>query len=792
MHPFATNWLRAAVSLSLLILGWLLSPLTNAGEITLKSGQKLSPGSVSQLATISLSVIGGNGGNALPFYMLDDGMRRYFVGTRQILQPVSFDRELAQFEKFDIKQRKQGAGFTVESIGPYLSLSPFSEHGHREAVVIGPGKKPVTLFQGITQLRPHSCTVTGLNHNWEFSVATTSLRKEELQPLLRLAIDLENPNDRFGVVSFYQQAGKYELALEELETIAKELPDQRVRCDEAALQARQLLARRMLLELKHRREAGQHRLAAEALAAFPTEHLGADILRDLRQFQTEFSESRDKMDRVKHLLGDLQSGLSDEQRKLVAPLRDEINEQLDLETLPRLVPFLRLEKDDKLTPDQKLALAYSGWVVGDANATTELGNAIRWWQARFHVMQYLRANHPTLRQQALADLKATEGIGPATIEQIIPLLPPVIDTLGLESSKVHSLQVLDPTRSRGDEDDSEAFRYSVLVPQEFNPHHKYPLIVAMHEGGSSPERVLKWWGGDEASPLQSQRHGYIVIAPEYLPPKPGDPLPAPTEAIVRECLRDVRRRFVIDSDRIFLTGHGRGAEGAFDAALAQPDLFAGVIPISGGLLPPKGSSSRDTVKLRENVRSLAWYPVMGEFDFGLYDRHTDLFESLLLNGVDVLVCQYKARGHETFYSEIHRLFEWMDLHRRSPEPTEVDFHSLRTTDVRFHWARWSDASPNPPRPTKSNPTPKSVSAINLKARILPGETETRKITVNGKGSVTLWLNASLVDFNKRLVVEVDGKRRPSEFLQPEIEAVLEDFRQRCDRQRLHSVRLFID
>ena len=487
------------------------------------------------------------------------------------------------------------------------------------------------------------------------------------------------------------------------------------------------------------------------------------------------------------MLGDLQDGLNEEQRKQVAPLRDEVLEQLDEETLPRLESFLKLEKDEKLSKAEKLALAYSGWVVGAANATTDLANAIRWWQARFHVLQYLRATHPSLRGPALSALTATEGVGTKTVEQILQLLPPVLDTPGLQASRVAAITVHDPGRTREDEESPKAIRYSVLVPPEFNPHHTYPMIVALHEGGWTPERVLKWWGGDDASPLQSQRHGYIVIAPEYLPPKFGDPLPAPTETIVWDCLRDARRRFLIDSDRVFLSGHGRGGDAAFDVALARPDLFAGIMPISGGFIMPKGAPVRDSLGLQENAKLQAWYAVLGEFDFGLFDRHAHWFESMMRNGTDLLVSQYKARGHETFYSEIHRLFEWMELHRRPAEPKVFEFSSLRTSDVRLHWVRWADSTPTPIGKRSAKPNP-----INLTARIQPGDTERKNIILGGRGSVTVWLNANLIDLDKRLSITIGGQQKFNDFLKPEIEALLEDFRQRGDRQRLHSVRIQID
>ena len=774
-----------------ILLLLLVTSRLNAGELTLNSGMILKPGAVENLPSISLNAPPPVGGVPLsPFWMLDDGMRRYFVGKRQIAV-ANRDVELAQFERFELKQKRQPGIGQIQYVGPFLKMSPFDQYGHRIVTLIGPNKAPKDYVQGITQLRPQSCTVTGLNHEWEFSVATNSLTRQELVPLLQRCINLEKIEDRFAVVRFYQQAGLYDLAIEELNVIAQALPDHKAACEARALEARQLLAKRLLTELQHRRAAGQHRLAAESLRVFPTDMLAADIVRELRRFQTEFAETDEKLERVRHLLGDLQVGLTKEQLEKVAPLRDEVLQKLDVETLPRLEGFLKLEKDESLSPAEKLALAYSGWVVGSANATTDLNNAINWWQARFHAMQYLRATHPSLRGPALADLTATEGVGAKTVEQLIRLLPPVLDTPGLQASRVATFAVHDPGRTREDDDNPTAFRYSVLVPPEFNPHHTYPLIVALHEGGWTPERVLKWWGGDEASPLQSQRHGYIVIAPEYLPPKPGDPLPAPTDTIVWECLRDARRRFLIDSDRIFLSGHGRGAEAAFDVALARPDLFAGVIPISGGFLP-----DRDCKRLQENAKLQAWYAVIGELDFGLFDKHARFYENQMLNGGDVLVAQYKSRGHETYYSEIHRLFEWMELHRRPAEPKEFEYRSLRTTDVRLHWVRWSDTTPGGKAkgPIKLAAAPgKAAAPIILSARISAGETDKKTITLGGRGSATIWLNGNLMDLDKKLSIKMtDGQQKFNDFLKPEIEAVLEDFRQRGDRQRLHSVRIQID
>ena len=57
------------------------------------------------------------------------------------------------------------------------------------------------------------------------------------------------------------------------------------------------------------------------------------------------------------------------------------------------------------------------------------------------------------------------------------------------------------------------------------------------------------------------------------------------QAAAQLALRDARKRYSIDSDRVFVAGQLTGANMAWDLALAHPDLFAGAVVISG--LPAK-------------------------------------------------------------------------------------------------------------------------------------------------------------------------------------------------------------
>ena len=86
---------------------------------------------------------------------------------------------------------------------------------------------------------------------------------------------------------------------------------------------------------------------------------------------------------------------------------------------------------------------------------------------------------------------------------------------------------------------------------------------------------------------EAARHGYILIAPEYnLPGQPHDYRYTTSEhAAVELALRDARKRYAIDSDRVFIAGQLTGGNMAWDYSLAHPDLFAGVVVFSG--LPAK-------------------------------------------------------------------------------------------------------------------------------------------------------------------------------------------------------------
>ena len=117
-------------------------------------------------------------------------------------------------------------------------------------------------------------------------------------------------------------------------------------------------------------------------------------------------------------------------------------------------------------------------------------------------------------------------------------------------------------------------------------------------------------------------------------------------------LRDACRRFSIDTDRVFLTGHGMGGDAAWDIAIAHPDVWAGVIPIMA-------VADKFVGRYAKNAPYVAWYFVDGELDGDKCARNARELDRYLKPNTDITVVEYLGRGYEPFGDEIQRLFDWM-------------------------------------------------------------------------------------------------------------------------------------
>lgn len=785
--PRLSQTLGLLFAAACLTAAW-LAPLPNpagAAEVKLKNGCVLEGG-----GTLLSGLINKPGKTpaenvpSFPVLMVNvPPLQRYFVPSKQV-ESENRDVELGRRENIPIRQDPMPSSFGLGSIGDFVEPPPPFDNFGRRLVKLRTERGETGVIQGITKIGPRSVEITARNFRWETGMATSSISDDVLESILHnpSVLDQKNPDHRLTIARLYLQAERYRLAEKELAEIGAQFPELAATVNDVARQLTQLKAEQAVSELRLRRAAGQHSFVYEMCKRFPVENVSAAVLREVREITTQYDKVKEDAEKAVALMADLQGKLGAKSRagEVAAP-RLEIAESLNFDNFDRLDAFLKLSADPQLKPAEKLALALSGWLVGSAHATTDLSQALNLWQARILLLDYLRTPYDgqVERKAILEKLRSLEDLGAERVAWMIPLLPPVRDRAGAEPGKIRRIEVGDPKAK-------PAVAYSVLLPSEYHPDHAYPLIVALHRQERPASQELAFWGmGSEtaarASALggQSQRHGYIVIAPEYVDDdKRIYDYSADGHKIVLDSIVDACKRFRIDSDRVFLTGHGMGGDAAFDIGFSHPDLFAGVIPIGG-------VSDKYSRVYWENGKQLPFYVVSGELDRDTRDRNRPDLERMMKYNFDLIYTEYHGAGGDSFYSEIHKLFDWMNRHRRGKMPRLVEVTTLRTTDNHFHWFEFDGI----PKTVTDVVWSRAPRPMGLAASV--NEEGNSLVVKSGAAKTRLWLapkdqasNSGLVDFEKRITVRINGRPRWNDFLKPDIEAMLEDFRRRADRQRL--------
>ncbi len=758
------------------------SDVATADDVTLKNGLRLR-GTALRVGGMSNATTKANNRGPVPstgFWMIDDGVRRYFVHNRQV-RGAEEAADLGAIVSFKMKQEKRGRSIGFATVGSFGSVQPFDEYGRR-TVTLATQKGMVPIVQAITEIRPDYCVVESLTHAWEYKLDTQSIPAAVLTSLIEKSSNRDDPAELKAAVLFYVQSKLYEQAQAELQHMKARFPDLGDWCDEYQRQLEEFIARRAMNEIERRQLAGQHNLAMYFAKQFPSGRVSADVSQRAQDVLQDYEQALLDRDRVVMLLDLLQAEVSQEQAQRLTSLRAIVQDELQYELMERLEPFLRASEDETLPADQKLALAYSGWLLGNDQAIVDLDEAIRLWDARFQILEYLRNERNPQRDEEI--LQALRGIESISIERVATMLrhlPLPFDPVAQETGKVIPVEI-------PEQGTDPLIRYSIMLPPEYSPAHRYPLLVVLRSERNSAESAIQLWAGSAEQPGWAQRRGYIVIAPEYCSDDAVVHRPGVIDhRTILRSIQHVRKRYRVDSDRIFLTGHGMGGDACFDVAMSNPGIFAGVIPINGG-------GGWIAKAYSGNGPDDAWYIVGGERDRNLLDANAGFLNDMMRRGQNVVYCEYKARGFEAYTEEQERIFEWMQIQRRVPlkEFRKWSGGSVRKADNSFSWLEaggiqdqyfpaidWD--SPNPklplPRPYKGE-----ISAGGLSVGI--------RINVTHPGTTTtIRLSPEIFNFDNRCEIHVNTRNVFRDYIKPSIEAMITDVRERGDREQLFWARL---
>jgi dienelactone hydrolase len=677
-----------------------------------------------------------------------------------------------------------------------VEARPWDDRGRRDFRYLGSkSNRTLRMEQAIIEVGPHIVRYRGIDGFWVGVVETSQVPHAVILSLIG-RVDQQNAEERERVVRFLIDAGWYREARQELDRLIQDFP--KTELSERAASARvfitQAEAAQRRSEVDLRRRAQQYQAVGRLLKTFQDKDIATEIQVDARELERR-DQQQQAADRalaveLRRLSGRLTQEARGPWQKALAEILKAIDEAPDA-VRDRFVAWQKARDDPKVTDEARFALAMSGYIVGQDMAVPDLKAAEVLWQAREAARGYLIGVEPSDRSGQAARLEgltwpAAAGVADPVhrlelLTRIVQLMPPPRHDPGEATDKTTLHRVLE-------DENAAPTEYAVRLPPEYHPLRHYPALIVLHSGPGPSSAVDEW--SEEAA-----RHGYILIAPEYnLPGQLHDYRYTTSEhAAVELALRDARKRYAIDSDRVFIAGQITGGNMAWDYSLAHPDLFAGAVVFSGlpaKYVPAYARQQQERVPLYCVLGELA--PASGEF---VYDK---FLKPMILKAWDVTYVEYQRRGLETFPEEVPRAFDWMDRHRRDPYPKSFEVLTARESDDRFYgvvvkgFGNGRITAPEAVEVLGQNLSPAEIKMSSSSVSNLI------KLDVKGIKSLDVWLNPKILDFKSkpesRVNIRVNGKNylngRKS-LIKLDLESMLDDLRVRGDREQIYWHRISI-
>ena len=296
-----------------------------------------------------------------------------------------------------------------------------------------------------------------------------------------------------------------------------------------------------------------------------------------------------------------------------------------------------------------------------------------------------------------------------------------------------------------DIDDTEQ-PYGLYLPKNFNPNKKYPLVVMLHGAGSNHRLSLRRVFGKSnevgATDVETSRIfpawkdiDYIVASPYARGTAGYQGVP---EKDVYDVLVDVKNRFPIDNDRVYLTGLSMGGGGTLWIGLTHPDIWAAIAPVCPA--PPVG-----TEVFAPNALNIPVHFFQGGADPVVNPEGTRKWVSSLKDlGSNVEYTEYPGIQHNSWEKayQDENIFKWFAPFKRNLFPDTVRFVTDQYKYDSAYWVRLDKIIPG--------------QTADIKAIL--NHDNLIKVTTNQLESFTLQLkDHPHYSISKKTAISIDGQ-----------------------------------
>jgi predicted peptidase len=209
--------------------------------------------------------------------------------------------------------------------------------------------------------------------------------------------------------------------------------------------------------------------------------------------------------------------------------------------------------------------------------------------------------------------------------------------------------------------------YRLHVPDNYDKHKRYPLVLYLHGGGGRGDDNRKQIEGGNAYIVDllvarstQTKNPSIVVVPQA-PDEGwvGSDTITPTSylRLVLDLITDLESSYSIDVNRRYVLGQSMGGLGTFAILTMQPDMFAAAVPVCGG-----GDESKAV-----RIAHIPIWVFHGKLDQAVkVERSRNMVAALTKAGGKPKYTEYKGEGHSIWTKVVMEpeLLPWMFSQRR--------------------------------------------------------------------------------------------------------------------------------
>ncbi len=214
--------------------------------------------------------------------------------------------------------------------------------------------------------------------------------------------------------------------------------------------------------------------------------------------------------------------------------------------------------------------------------------------------------------------------------------------------------------------EGDTLPYRLLIPHDYDPGKKYPLMVCLHHGGVHGNDNIRQLSSQPAPFLSRDFNRTKYSAFLFVPQCPkgstfGRRSYYPSiDSLVFEAINALEREFNIDERRRYVAGLSGGGFGTWHFISAHPEMFAAAIPMSGGGDP----------KFAPNLTDVAIWAFHGKKDIPVPVRLSrDMIEAIKKAGGNPRYTEFPNDGHGIWTQVKYTpgLWDWLFEQKRDKQ-----------------------------------------------------------------------------------------------------------------------------